>query len=209
MKKYLLSAMLIVAVSINAKAQFSLGIKGGINFSKINTTQVSETGITGYQAGLFGRIGGSFYLQPELYLASKGGKFNFPPELYLTTNGNNYQASNNNPGSTEGKVRFTTLNVPLLLGRSFGTKNLNVRVMAGPVYSYALNKSQNFDDNVNGAYQDFGKYNKSTLGFQAGAGVDIGAITADLRYEGGLSKINSNYGQRQNLWALSVGFKIL
>jgi hypothetical protein len=81
--------------------------------------------------------------------------------------------------------------------------------MVGPVYSYALSKSQNFDDNVNGAFNDFGKYNNSTLGFQAGGGVDIGAITADLRYEGGLSKINSNYGQRQNLWALSVGFKFL
>ncbi len=47
----------------------------------------------------------------------------------------------------------------------------------------------------------------STLGFQAGGGVDIGSITADLRYEGGLTKINDSYGQRQNLWALSIGFK--
>jgi hypothetical protein len=47
------------------------------------------------------------------------------------------------------------------------------------------------------------------VGYQLGAGVDIGSITADLRYEGGLSDINSNYGQKQNIWALSVGFKIL
>ncbi|SEO06277.1 porin family protein [Mucilaginibacter sp. AW1-7] len=196
MKKYLLSAALLIAVSISAQAQFSLGVKGGVNFSKINTSAVGESSVTGYQAGLFARVGSGLYLQPELYLASKGGKFDF-------------QATDGTTVTTEGKVKFTTLNVPLLLGKSFGAKNLNFRVMAGPVYSYALDKNQSFSDNVNGAYQDFGNYNKSTLGFQAGAGVDIGAITADLRYEGGLSKVNSNYGQRQNLWALSVGFKIL
>lgn len=194
MKKYLLSAALLIAVSISAQAQFSLGVKGGVNFSKINTSAVGESSVTGYQAGLFGRIGSGLYLQPELYLASKGGKFDFQ--------------TNNATVTTQGKVRFTTLNVPLLLGKSFGAKDLNFRIMAGPVYSYALDKNQSFSDNVNGAYNDFGSYNKSTLGFQAGAGVDIGAITADLRYEGGLSKVNSNYGQRQNLWALSVGFKI-
>jgi hypothetical protein len=76
--------------------------------------------------------------------------------------------------------------------------------MAGPIYSYNLSEN----NNVNSAIQDFGKYKNSTLGYQVGAGVDIGNITADLRYEGGLTKINENYGQRANLWALSVGFKI-
>jgi hypothetical protein len=80
--------------------------------------------------------------------------------------------------------------------------------MAGPIYTSILDKSQSYSANFNNAYADFGNYKKSTLGYQAGAGVDIGAITADLRYEGNLTKINDSYGQRQNLWALSVGFKI-
>jgi len=81
--------------------------------------------------------------------------------------------------------------------------------MAGPVYTSVLSQNESFSQNFNAAYTDFGKYKNSTLGYQAGAGVDIGSITADLRYEGGLTNINENYGQRQNLWALSVGFKIL
>lgn len=192
MKKYLLSALLLVAVSISAHAQFSLGVKGGVNFSRINTDNLKESTLTGYQAGLFARLGSSLYLQPELYLSGTGGKFD----------------SNSNGTDYSGKVRFTNLNVPLLVGKSFGGKDLNFRVMAGPIYTYQLDKNESFSNNFSGAYQDFGNYNKSTLGFQAGAGVDIGSITADLRYEGGLSKVNSNYGQRQNLWALSVGFKI-
>jgi hypothetical protein len=191
MKKYLLSIALLIAVSISAKAQFSLGIKGGVNFSQINANNFNESTLTGYQAGLFARFGGGLYLQPELYVASNGGKFN--------SDNNDYNA----------QVRFTTLNVPLLLGKSFGTKDLNIRIMAGPVYSYNLSQSDNFSQNFNNAYNDFGKYNNSTLGYQAGAGVDIGAATIDLRYQGGLNKINPNYGQTQHLWALSVGFKIL
>ena len=79
--------------------------------------------------------------------------------------------------------------------------------MAGPVYTSIL--SNNFSNTINAAYDDFGHYRNSTLGYQAGAGVDIGPITADLRYEGNLTDVNPDFGQRQNLWALSVGFKIL
>jgi hypothetical protein len=178
MKKFMLSIAILFAAAISAKAQFSLGAKAGINFSKISTDNVSESTIAGYQAG---------------YLGSSGGKFDF----------------NNNGGNvtTEGKVKFTTMNVPLLLGKGFGGDNLNFRIMAGPIFSYVLDKNQSFSDNVGDAYHDFGDYKKSTLGYQVGGGIDIGHITADLRYEGGLTKINENYGQRQNIWALSVGFK--
>jgi hypothetical protein len=193
MKKYVLSLALLIAVSISAKAQFSLGIKGGVNFSNINTDNLHQSTLTGYQAGVFARIGGGLYLQPEVYLGSSGGKFD----------------SNNNGTDYNAQVRFTTLNVPLLLGESFGTKSVNFRIMAGPVYSYFLNTDKNFSNNFEGAYTDFGHYNNSTLGYQVGAGVDVGAATVDLRYEGGLSRLNSDYGQRANIWSLSVGFKIL
>jgi hypothetical protein len=189
MKKYILSIAVLVAVSISAKAQFSLGIKGGVNYSTINTDNLRSSSVAGYQAGLFARIGGGLYLQPEVYLSSTGGKFN--------SNDNQYS----------GDVKFTNLNVPVLLGLRFGPKNLNLRVMAGPIYTSVLSTNENISDSFRSAYNDFGQYKKSTLGYQAGAGIDLGSITADLRYEGGLNDINPNYGQRQRLWALSVGFK--
>jgi hypothetical protein len=193
MKKYVLSLAILIAFSISAKAQFSLGIKGGVNLSNINTDNLNKSTLTGYQAGVFARFGSGLYLQPEVYLGSSGGKF----------------SSDDNGTYNYGQVRFTTLNVPLLVGESFGTSSLNFRIMAGPVYSYLLNTDKSFSDNFNAAYNDFGHYNNSTLGYQVGAGVDVGAATVDLRYEGGLSKLNSDYGQRANIWSLSVGFKIL
>ena len=191
MKKYLLSAALLIAVCISAKAQFSIGVKGGVNFSKINTDNFNESTRTGYQAGVFARFGNAFYVQPEVYLSSTGGT--------LVTSDNSFRA----------KVNFTNLNVPLLFGQSFGSKNLNFRLMAGPVYTYTLSKDESFSDNANAAINDFGHYKNSTIGFQAGGGVDLGPITADIRYEGGLTKISDDFGQRQNLWALSIGFKFL
>ncbi len=193
MKKYLLSVVLLVAVSISAKAQFDVGVKGGVNFSNINADQLNKSTKTGYQAGVFLRVGSAFYIQPEAYVASTGGDFN------SSNNGADYSAS----------VRFTTLNVPLLLGHEFGTSSTNFRVMVGPVYSYNLSKNESFSQNFNNAYHDFGNYNNSTLGYQVGAGVDFAGLTADLRYEGGLSKLNPNYGQRANIWSVSIGFKIL
>ena len=124
-------------------------------------------------------------------MASSGGK----------VNGNVGTAAYN------GDIKFTTLNVPLLLGKSFGSEDLNFRLMVGPVYSYIMDQDKNFSANFGGAYADFGNYKNSTLGYQAGAGVDIGPVTADVRYEGGLTEINKSYGQKQNLWAVSVGFK--
>ncbi len=191
MRKIILSATLLIAVTISAKAQFSLGIKGGVNYSTVNSDNFKNSSVAGYQAGLFARIGNGFYVQPELYLSSTGGHFD--------SNDNSYSAH----------VRFTNLNVPVLLGAKFGSKDLNFRVMAGPIYTSVLNNSNNFSANVNAAYADFGHYKSSTLGYQAGFGVDIGAVSADLRYEGDLTDIDQNYGQRQNLWALSIGIKIL
>ncbi len=191
MKKYILSIALLIASVAASKAQSTFGIKGGINFSKINTDNIKESSVTGYQAGVFARLGDGLYLQPEVYLGSRGGKFE--------------GSSSGNSASASGKVTFTTLNVPLLLGTKLVSAGpISVRAMAGPIYSYNLSEN----NNVSSAIQDFGKYKNSTLGYQVGAGVDIGNITADLRYEGGLTKINENYGQRANLWALSVGFKI-
>jgi hypothetical protein len=195
MKNYLTSLALLLVISTGAKAQFTLGVKGGVNFSKINTDNFTQSTVTGYDAGIFARIGKGFYLQPEMYLGSKGGQFN-------------YDSNGSNTGG-QAKVRFTTLDVPVLIGESFGVSSFNFRVMAGPIYSYVLSRDASFSDNLGAAYRDLGNYNNSTLGYQAGAGVDLGNVSIDVRYESGLTSINQQYGERPNLFHISLGFKIL
>lgn len=198
MKKYLFT-LLVTALGFSAKAQFSLGVKGGVNFShlSVNDGTINSTALPGFQLGLWTRVGKGFYVQPEVYLGSSGSNFNF-------------QYNQSNQTVTEGgKVRFTTLNVPVLLGESFGLSNLNLRIMAGPMYTYILDNNENLSQNVQNAYHDFGNYKNSTLGYQAGVGVDVLKFSVDLRYEGGLTQINPAYGQRQNVFHLSLGYKFL
>ena len=204
MKKIILISCIVIAASVTAMAQlpnFAFGIKGGANFSKLKTVDnlTDENSIVGYHVGVFTRLGvAGLYLQPELYLGSKGNNF----IKIEDTSGNEVQAN--------GKVRFTTLDLPLLIGTKIGPSKLNLRFMAGPVASFVINENTTFDS----AYRnisDFGNYKKQNWAYQAGAGVDVGNMTVDLRYEGGLSNVSrsNEYNQKQNLVHLSLGIKLL
>ncbi len=193
MKKSLLAACLVFITSAGAFAQFHLGLKAGLNYTTIKAqhNEFDESGVLGYQVGVWGRIGKSFYLQPEVYIGSKGSNFKF--QTGATT--------------TEEKQKFTTLDVPLLLGTKIGVDKLNIRFMAGPAFQF------NLDDNSSAFSQatdpNFYKYRDFITNLQAGAGVDVGNLSVDLRYETSLQDINKNDGQKQSLLHLSLGFKIL
>jgi len=204
MKKFIIAASLFMVAGMTAMAQlpkFTFGIKGGVNYSSLKTKDdlTDENSIMGYQAGIFSRIGAvGMYFQPELYLGSKGNEF----VRIEDNNGNDITAN--------GKVKFTTLDLPLLLGTKIGPDKLNLRFMAGPVVSFIIDETTTFAQ----AYQsvsDFGNYKKQTLGLQAGTGVDLGNLTLDLRYEAGLSNVSQSekYNQKQNLFHLSLGIKLL
>ncbi len=196
MKRTILLSCLIAFTSITAFAQlpnFTLGIKGGINVSKLNSDFLQEENRLGYQVGAWARLGGmGLYLQPEAYLGSKGSDFKFSQE--------------GNEVATDGKVKFTTLDVPLLLGTKIGPQNFNVRFMAGPVISFIIDDKSTFQN----VTQQFNDYKNQTWAAQAGAGIDFGNLSIDARYEAGLSNISKNdqFDQKQNLWHISLGYKI-
>lgn len=200
MKKIILSVVFLTLGWATSQAQtFNLGLKAGVNLAKLNADFASEENRLGYQIGAWARVGGaSFYVQPEAYIGSKGNKFV------------SFKNNNNTEIEAEGKVRFTTLDVPVLLGTKFGAKNLNFRLMAGPVISFVLDENSSFSSAYDQA-TDFDNYKNQAIGIQTGAGVDVGAISVDLRYEAGLSNISKSdkYSQKPNLFQLSLGFKIL
>ena len=202
MKKTIIFSILLAAFSTATFAQlpkFNFGIKGGVNYSKLKSkADLSDNNsIMGYQAGVFARAGfGGMYLQPEVYLGTKGSKF-----FKVVQNGNTVQ--------TDGNVKFTTVDVPILLGTKFGPGKLNVRFMAGPVVSFIIDEKTTFESG-SAAVTDYHNYKNQAIGLQAGGGVDLGNFTVDLRYEAGLSNVNKTdkYDQKQNLWHLSLGLKL-
>ena len=200
MKKFILGTAFFALFGFTASAQtFDLGLKAGVNLAKLNSDFATEENRLGYQVGAFARIGSnSLYLQPELYFGSKGNKFVRVVQ------------DNSTAVSAEGEVTFTTLDIPLLIGKKFGGDKLNFRLNAGPVVSFNLDEKSSFSAAFDQA-TDFKNYKDQTFGLQLGGGVDITNVTVDLRYETGLTNISQSdrYKQKANVFLLSVGFKIL
>ena len=182
-----------------AFSQNGVGIKAGLSSTKIdfkNENFVPADAQTGYHIGLFGRFGGAgFFVQPELLFTQTKGEFAFVPGgVSGGTPPENY------------KAEFNRLDIPVLAGfRVFKV----IRLMAGPVASININsKLEESIDTVGEA-----NFSNATLGYQAGVGVDIGNLSIEGKYEGGLSKVTENVGQFQTdnritQWILSIGFRL-
>ncbi|PZV84656.1 outer membrane protein with beta-barrel domain [Algoriphagus aquaeductus] len=190
MKKIILAAMFLGFFALNVFAQGGFGIKAGLSSTEVdfkNEQFVPQGAQTGYHVGVFGRIGaGGFFVQPELLFTQTSGKFlNDQDQI---------------------KAEFNRLDVPVMVGMRFFKL---LRLQAGPIASLNINsklkEAGNTIDNV--------EFKNATLGYQAGLGIDLGNLSVDAKYEGGLSKWTENIGNfdtdnRINQWVLSVGFRI-
>lgn len=196
--KKLLFALVFVLGTSQAFSQSGIGIKAGLSSTKLdfdNEEFVPSDAQTGYHIGLFGRFGGAVFVQPELLFTQTRGKFAYVP------NGVSGSMAPENY-----KAEFNRLDIPVMVGFRF----LKVlRVMGGPIASININsKLENSVETIDDA-----DFSGATFGYQAGLGIDIGNLSVDGRYEGGLSKVTDNIGSfstdnRLNQWVLSVGFRI-
>jgi hypothetical protein len=203
MKKTLLFLTGILCVFLfqgraQAQSAVTFGPKVALNYANLLSPdrRINEDAFVGLAGGAFVRINmGKAYLQPEGYFTTKGANLTF-----LTGN-------NPNEAEASGKVRLTSFDVPVLLGiKLVDTKAFNIRLMGGPVASFLIKEDRN---DMNLLDSRSYSYNKSNIGFQAGLGFDIGNLTFDARYEGGLNAINSSFNQKTSLFQFGVGFKIL
>lgn len=192
MKKIILSAAL-VCLCVTAFSQvlptFQFGIKGGANLSKFSTENTfSSDNKAGYYAGVWARIGAAgVHFQPELYLSGKN----------TTLEANNGDLND---------VKFTSLDVPLLIGTKIGAAGVGVRFNTGPVVSFLLDKEQKFTDAAGNAFN--GRFKGQAYAWQFGAGVDLGSIGIDLRYEAGLSKIGKDGYDDTKLSLFTLGLAL-
>jgi hypothetical protein len=197
MKKHLFALLFLLTTS-QAFSQNGIGIKAGLSSSKLdfkNENFVPSDAQTGYHIGVFGRFGGSLFVQPELLFTQTKGDFAFVPDGVAGS-----------PAPENYSAKFNRLDVPVMIG--FRVFRL-VRVMAGPIASININTD------LKGAPATVGDANfkNSTFGYQAGLGIDIGNLSVEGKYEGGLSKVSENIGSystdnRLNQWVLSVGFRL-
>lgn len=199
MKKIILTLSLFIGIATASQAQIlpkvQVGIKGGVNLSSLSNSgsTFSSSNRAGYLGGIWARFGAL--------------GFNFQPELYVT--GKNVDINNSN---FKGSAKFTSIDVPLLLGGKIGAFGLGGRFYAGPLMSFAINKDNNLGSAVGSAASLH--YKDANFAVTAGAGIDIKRISVDLRYEAGLTKQeyidgSTNIKTRVSLFNLSLGYAFL
>ncbi|WP_128547840.1 porin family protein [Larkinella soli] len=229
MKKILFFGLVLLMPSLSF-AQFSIGIKGGVNLSRFTmgefvttrlnangTPQVSVSGQvvrdnlresfdsrTGWAWGVYTRFGKNLFIQPELLVSTKGGSFEIVRDI------------NGQPRSETVSIKTTNFDVPVLLGLKGGP----IRVVAGPIVSFRISD----DQRLRSALQDYtsGSLNdalaRATYGYQLGVGLDLGRFGIDVRREGSLSDVtavnlgtdanSSQFSQRLKSWQVTLALKL-
>jgi hypothetical protein len=171
MKKTLLMvAALLASYGIQAQAGSGFGIKAGLNYNGNGDYFNSvENAFENPDRNAGFHVGVYGKLGNRLYVR---------PELVYTSTTSGYD---------QGDLKIQKLDVPVLVG----TKIIGpLHAFIGPSFQYILNSK--FDDvTIDDIDNDF------TVGFNLGAGVNLGKFGIDLRYERGfteneISFINSN-----------------
>jgi hypothetical protein len=172
---------------------FQFGVKGGLNLTSLQNTApatFSSGNQAGYLAGFWARVGAAgLFFQPEAYVTSK-----------------NVDIATQDGGTTDAK--FTSLDVPLLLGTKIGAFGLGGRFYTGPLVSISIDKNQSLGGAVGKAFSL--DYQDQNFAWQFGAGLDIKRISVDLRYEAGITK--QSYGPDQtriNLFNITLAYSLV
>ena len=205
MKKIIFACFLLTLVTKNSQAQLQFGLKGGINYNSDSFESVSNDVLngaktkTGIHTGLWLRaklpvIG--LYIRPEI--------------VYTELNNSvNYESPFSAPKTTDFK--FRKIDVPVLIGKKFlGIGN----VFAGPSFQYILSSDFELNDLREVSTESF------SLGIQLGAGIELGRLGIDLRWERGLSKTetvfvdntifdsNFNFDKRVSQIIFGISYKL-
>jgi hypothetical protein len=194
MKKILILFIVLFAALDNF-GQFTLGPKIGYTTSKLSTDldSIAESAKSNFQIGAFFRFGKKLYLQPEIYYATSGGTLKIEGTELKET------------------IKMKNLSIPVLVGfKLINAKVVNLRVMAGPVANFILDKTVEASDLVQDPLQDT-DFKNVAWGFDVGAGVDVLFLSLDIRYEFPLNNIyNGSDAQsiKSKLFVVSLGFKL-
>ena len=172
----LLLSLAVSLVAVPAFAQTGVGIKGGVSFSRLDTTPDSSDvldPLTDFTAGVFVAAGGPIGGQVEALVSRRGAEID--GDLFgLGFLGN------------LAKFRVTYLDLSGLLRINAGAGDNNVYLLAGPTFAVELQS----EINLAGFGQDIGEATESwDVLATVGAGVEVGGFLVEGRYSHGLRDV--------------------
>ena len=184
MKKLLIVGLLsIVASAAFAQAQVALGIKAGINVSKINSDDLESSSITAFHGGAFALFKfTAIGIQPELLFSQQG----------TTIDDVNFG---------EGDLKMSYMTIPVML-KFYLPGGFNLQ--AGPQFGF-LNSAEFDGTDVKDSFKD------SDISANVGVAWDAPfGLVLDARYNIGLSDVSEDSAieLKSGIFQFSVGYKI-
>lgn len=158
------------------QAQIQGGIKGGINYNSDSFSNVKDDVFegaeskAGFHAGVWLRFKlplTGIYIRPELVYTQLSNKVVYKPNSGVTTT-----------------YDFQKIDIPVLIGKRFLRV---VHVFAGPSFQYILDSDFNVDDLKRVNSDGF------SVGLQLGAGVELGKLGLDVRWERAFSDTEAEF----------------
>jgi hypothetical protein len=205
MKKILLMLCCCLAAS-SAFAQLpTFGIRGGVNFAKLNASSGNLSASTGstttFAVGLFADFKvGAVSIQPALNYTGKGG--NISDDI-----------------GGEADIKTYYLQVPVNVVYHIPASIGNIYFGAGPYVGLGLSgKAKGPDENGNSVSEDIkfgseaGTFKKTDFGLNGIAGVEFkGGFILGINYDLGLSNISNDTADNESLknrvFGISIGYK--
>ncbi len=176
MKNLILVALLMLACTHAAQAQFSFGIKGGVNTQLKKPDDIQVLADTSFNFGVkdfkFGTQFGAYF--------RFGEKVFLQPEVMFNSNRTDYKIKETSLGEIVKNEKYQYLDFPILVGFTAGP----VRVSGGPVGHYFLSSKSELTD-----FEGYSaRFKQFTWGWQAGLTFGTGPVSVDARYEGNFNK---------------------
>ncbi len=202
---WMICALLVVSQGVMAVGGIKLvqfGVRAGLNVETVdllhpNTSlyKLATDDKVGFQLGFTSRINlAMFYIQPELLYNMNRYKLIATPET----------------GSvSKSTVKVNTMEVPVLVG----VKILLLHVNAGPVFNVMTNTSVK-----SGSAAHSVSMVKPTVSYMIGAGLDLGRVSIDARYNGQFKRpeqsiligtvesVGRDFKTKMQSWTFSVGY---
>jgi opacity protein-like surface antigen len=183
----LAAAIMASAVSGLFAAEWSFGLKGGLDLAKLSGDIEDFGWKMGASGGAFFRwpIGSIFAVQPEVLIAMKGAKetgelLDIPFERF---------------------VKLTYLEIPLLVKACMPARgNIRPNLYAGPAVGFKLGARIRVEAMGYAIEDDVEDVRSTDFGFIGGAGLDYRLnshyLLVDVRYEAGLATIDDSSEKR-------------
>jgi hypothetical protein len=195
---FVLASFLLLAAPGFSQAQFSVGLKGGLNLAKFDIAQgVSNIdNRTGFHGGAFALV--------------KLTKIGIQPEVLFSKQGSSYRVN-----TTDVEANFDYINVPIML-KLYLAAGLNLQ--AGPQFGFLstseLRETVSGVVSVQDARDRLGKKSDTSLAFGAGWDLPFG-LMIEARYTFGLSDIQLRPSTtapvdfKNQVIQISLGYKLI